>query len=128
MRIKDLITESDYQDTTLTLGRFRGPYDPRTMQQYSAEYADSSELIDVVEDLIDRGQEPEIISFHPDQLTATQDWLSNYPSDGALFPEYADRPVVLYHEQHYYILDGHHRVAKALRTNKPISVYQFNDI
>jgi len=128
MRIKDIIVESDYRDTTLPLGKYRGPYDPRTMQPYSNEHADSAELIDVVEELIDDGFEPQVVNLDPSDLTATQDWLSDYGSDGALFPEYEDRPVVLRDGKHFYILDGHHRVAKALRTNRQISVYLFDEL
>lgn len=128
MRIKDIITESDYRDTTLPLGKYRGSYDPRTMQHYPGEHSDSSELADVVYDLIDDGYEPDVVSVNPAELTATQDWLSDYGSDEAMFDDYQDRPVVLRDGQTFYILDGHHRVAKALQAKRPISVYLFNEL
>ena len=128
MRIREVITESDYVNTNLPLGNYRGPYDPRTMQPYPAQYADSAELIDAVEELIDDGFEPKVVTVNPAELTATQDWLSNYPGDGPLFPDYPDRPVVLRDGPHYYILDGHHRSAAALKSNRPISIYLFDEL
>lgn len=126
MKIQELL--ESYRDTTLPLGKYRGPYDPRTMQHYSDEHVDSSELTDIVEELIDDGYEPEVVRMDPKNLTATQDWLSDYGSDEAMFPEYTDRPVVLRDGQHFYILDGHHRVASALKANKPIFVYLFSEL
>lgn len=132
MRIKDIIIESDsaadFKDTTLKLGKYRGPYDPRTMEFYSADHADSSELSDEVDDLIDSGFKPQVVKMSPSDLTATQDWLSDEESDGPLFDEYRDKPVVLKNNQVYYILDGHHRVASALKTNSQIQVYLFDEI
>jgi hypothetical protein len=126
MKIQELL--ESYRDTPLPLGKYRGPYDPRTMQHYSDEHVDSSELTDIVEELIDDGYEPEVVRMDPKNLTATQDWLSDYGSDEAMFPEYTDRPVVLRDGQHFYILDGHHRVASALKANKPVTVYLFNEL
>jgi len=128
MKINELLRESAYRDTNLPLGKYRGSYDPRTMQHYSNDYADSSELVDAVYDLIDDGYEPQVVNMDPKNLTATQDWLSDYGSDEAMFDEYTDRPVVLKDGQTFYILDGHHRVAKALKANRPISVYLFDEL
>lgn len=129
MKIKELLKESDYRDTTLPLDKYRGPYDPRTMEPYSGEHVDSSELIDIVEELIEDGVKPELVGVSPKSLIATQDWLSDYGSDdGALFPEYQDRPVVLKDMQKLYILDGHHRVAEALKLNKIVRVYLFDEL
>jgi len=126
MKISELL--ESYRDTTLPLGKYRGPYDPRTMQHYSDEHTDSSELVDAVYDLIDDGYEPEVVRMDPKNLTATQDWLSDYGSDEAMFPEYTDKPVILRDGQQFYILDGHHRVASAFKANKPILVYLFNEL
>jgi hypothetical protein len=128
MKISELLRESDYRDTTLPLDKYRGPYDPRTMQPYSDQYTDSFELVDVVEELIDDGVKPELVAVNPKTLTATQDWLSDYGSDEAMFPEYQDRPVVLKDMQKLYILDGHHRVAQALKSNKMVKVYLFDEL
>jgi hypothetical protein len=128
MKINELLTESDYRDTTLPLGKYRGPYDPRIMKHYSDEHADSSELADIVYDLIDDGYKPEVVRMNPNELTATQDWLSDYGSDEAMFDEYQDKPVVLRDGQTFYILDGHHRVASALKANKPVTVYLFDEL
>jgi hypothetical protein len=128
MKISEVLTESDYRDTTLPLDKYRGPYDPRTMEPYSAEHVDSSELTDIVDELIDDGVKPELVAVNPKILTATQDWLSDYGSDEAMFPEYQDRPVVLKDMQKLYILDGHHRVAQALKLNKMVKVYLFDEL
>jgi hypothetical protein len=130
MRIKELISESesDYKDMPLQMGKYRGPYDPRTMQPYSADHSDSYELVDIVEELIDDGFRPQVLMVNPAELTATQDWLSNYGSDEAMFPAYQDRPVVLTQNQIHYILDGHHRVAAALKANRQIQVYLFDEL
>jgi hypothetical protein len=128
MKIRELLVESGYRDTTLPLGKYRGPYDPRTMEPYSDEHVDSSELTDTVEELIDDGYEPEVVAVDPRTLIATQDWLSDYGSDEAMFPEYQDRPVVLKDSQKMYILDGHHRVAQALKLNKMVRVYLFDEL
>jgi hypothetical protein len=98
------------------------------MQHYSDEHTDSSELVDAVYDLIDGGYEPEVVRMNPNELTATQDWLSDYGSDEAMFDEYQDKPVVLRDGQTFYILDGHHRVASALKVNKPLTVYLFDEL
>lgn len=128
MRIKDIIIESEFRDMPLQLGKYRGPYDPRTMELYSNEHSDSSELTDIVEELISGGYTPQVVIMNPTELTATQDWLSDYGSDEAMFNEYQDRPVVLRDGQTFYILDGHHRVAKALQAKRPISVYLFDEL
>lgn len=128
MKIKEILQETEFGNTTLSLGKYRGPYDPRTMEPYSDEYVDSSELIDIVEELIDDGFEPQIVAVDPKTLIATQDWLSDYGSDEVMFPEYTDRPVVIKDSQKMYILDGHHRVAQALKLNKMIRVYLFDEL
>jgi hypothetical protein len=128
MKINEILTESDYSDTTLPLDKYRGPYNPRTMEPYSNEHADSSELTDIVEELIDEGYRPQVVKLDPRELTATQDWLSDYGSDEAMFPEYQDKPVVLKEAQKLYILDGHHRVAQALKANKSVTVYLFDEL
>jgi hypothetical protein len=66
-------------------------------------------------------------AVNPSQLLATQDWLSNYGSDGALFDEYEDLPVVYKKSNRLYILDGHHRSARALKSGAPIRVYMFRE-
>jgi hypothetical protein len=68
-----------------------------------------------------------VVTVNPKQLNATQDWLSNYGSDGPLFDEYDDLPVVYKKDNRLYILDGHHRSARALKAGTPIRVYLFSD-
>ena len=116
MKISEILTESDYRDTTLPLDKYRGPYDPRTMQPYSDQYTDSFELVDVVEELIDDGVEPQVVAVDPKTLTATQDWLSDQGGAEDLYSEYRDHPVVLDYRGHFYVLDGHHRCSRALRS------------
>ena len=128
MRISELLRESEFRPTTLKLDKYRGPYDPRTMEPYSDEHVDSSELIDIVEELIDAGYTPGIAKMNPKDLIATQDWLSDYGSDESMFDQYTDKPVVLRDSQKYYILDGHHRVAAALKKNVPVTVYLFDEL
>jgi hypothetical protein len=79
-----------------------------------------------VENQIAAGVEPQVVKVNPAQLMATQDWLSNYGSDGALFDEYEDLPVVINKDNRLYILDGHHRSARALKAGTPIPVYMFS--
>jgi hypothetical protein len=83
-------------------------------------------LTSAVENQIAAGVEPQVVKVNPAQLTATQDWLSNYGSDGALFDEYEDLPVVLNKDNRLYILDGHHRSARALKAGTTIPVYMFS--
>ena len=109
--------------TNLRVGKY--------LDHHSAEFEDATDYLDVtdliedVEDLIDSGTKPMVVTANPEQLLATQDWLSNYGSDGSMFDEYSDLPVVYKKGNEAYILDGHHRVAKALKSHTPIKVYLF---
>lgn len=93
--------------------------------QNPSDYLDSTDLIEDVEDLIDAGVEPQVVTMNPEQLFATQDWLSNYGSDGPMFEEYSDLPVVYKKANEFYILDGHHRTSAALKKHTPVKVYLF---
>jgi hypothetical protein len=84
-------------------------------------------LINAVEAQIAAGIEPQVATVNPAQLFATQDWLSNYGSDGALFDEYEDLPVVYIKDNRYHVLDGHHRVARAQKSGAKIQAYVFNE-
>lgn len=92
---------------------------------------DPTYLIQDVDDLINAGVEPRLITIKPSQVYATQDWLSNDSGDGPLYPEYADHPVVYqkgrYPSEAWYVLDGHHRITAALKQRTPIQVYLFTD-
>jgi hypothetical protein len=102
--------------------------DPSTAEFEKADdYLDVGQLITAVETQIAAGIEPQVVTANPAQLFATQDWLSNYGSDGALFDEYEDLPVVYRKGNRLYILDGHHRSARALKAGRSIPVYVFSD-
>lgn len=116
-------SDSNIWETPLPLGDYLDPHSAEF--EDPDDYLDSSILINEVEKLIRKGHKPFTIELAPTKLYATQDWLSTYGSDGAMFNEYADLPVVYWKNSKSYILDGHHRVAKALKTNSPIRVYFF---
>jgi hypothetical protein len=110
-------------ETSLTIGEYLDPHSAEF--EDPDDYLDSIVLIDAVEDQIDAGVKPKVVAVNPEQLFATQDWLSNYGSDGSMFDEYDDLPVVYKKNNKAYILDGHHRVAKASKSHTPIKVYLF---
>jgi hypothetical protein len=117
-------TDSNVWPTTIRLGNYLNWH--ATEFEKADDYHDANDLIDAVEDLIEADVKPKIVTANPKALFATQDWLSNYGSDGSMFDEYDDLPVVYNKDNKAYILDGHHRVAKALKTNTPIKVYLFS--
>ena len=124
MKITEITQDPNIWPTTLHVGRY---LDQNTAEYEKADdYFDAQILISSVEDLIAAGVEPQVVTVNPKQLNATQDWLSNYGSDGALFDDYEDLPVVLNKDNRLYILDGHHRSARALKAGTPISVYMFS--
>jgi hypothetical protein len=125
MRITEIAQDPNIWRTNLRIGQY---LDPTTAEFEKADdYLDAGQLITAVEDQIAAGVEPEVATVNPAQLFATQDWLSNYGSDGALFDEYEDLPVVYKKGNRLYILDGHHRSARALKAGQSIRVYVFTD-
>jgi hypothetical protein len=125
MKITEVTQDPNIWPTTLRLGKY---LDQQTAEFEKADdYLDSMMLTSAAEDQIAAGAEPRMVTVNPAQLTATQDWLSNYGSDGALFDEYEDLPVVYKKDNRLYILDGHHRSARALKAGTPIQVYVFGD-
>jgi hypothetical protein len=125
MRITEIAQDPNIWRTNLRIGQY---LDPNTAEFEKADdYLDAGQLITAVEAQIAAGVEPEVAAVNPAQLFATQDWLSNYGSDGALFDEYEDLPVVLNKDRRLYILDGHHRSARALKSGTPIRVYVFGN-
>lgn len=127
MRIQELLKENwgpEQWPGILPIGDYLSP---------NSEFADPTgkrdtiELHQEVDDLINAGVEPKITTTLPNRLLATQDWLSNDPGDGPLYPEYADLPVVYGKNNKFYILDGHHRVTRALKKQQPIKIYLFWD-
>ena len=124
MKINEIAQDPNIWPTTLRVGNY---LDQHTAEFEKADdYLDSMVLTSAVEDQIAAGVEPQVVKVNPAQLLATQDWLSNYGSEGALFDEYEDLPVVLNKDNRLYILDGHHRSARALKTGTPIPVYMFS--
>jgi len=125
MRITEITRDPNIWPTTLRVGKY---LDQQTAEFEKADdYLDAGQLINAVEDQIAAGVDPQVVTVNPAQLFATQDWLSNYGSDGALFDEYEDLPVVYKKDNRLYILDGHHRSARALKSGTPIRVYLFGD-
>ena len=88
---------------------------------------DPTYLLQDVDDLINAGIEPRIVTISPGIVYATQDWISNDSGDGPLYLEYADLPVVYSKGDKPYVLDGHHRITAALKQRRPIKVYLFTD-
>jgi hypothetical protein len=124
MKINEIAQDPNIWPTTLRVGNY---LDQHTAEFEKADdYLDSMALTSAVEDQIAAGVEPQVVKVNPAQLTATQDWLSNYGSEGALFDEYEDLPVVINKDNRLYILDGHHRSARALKAGTPIPVYMFS--
>jgi hypothetical protein len=124
MKITEITQDPNIWPTTLRVGNYLNWN--ATEFEKADDYHDANVLINAVEDQIAAGVEPQVVKVNPAQLTATQDWLSNYGSEGALFDEYEDLPVVLNKDNKLYILDGHHRSARALKAGTPISVYMFS--
>jgi hypothetical protein len=125
MRITEIAQDPNIWRTNLRIGQY---LDPNTAEFEKADdYLDAGQLITAVEAQIAAGVDPQVVTVNPAQLFATQDWLSNYGSDGALFDEYEDLPVVLNKDRRLYILDGHHRSARALKSGTPIQVYVFDN-
>ena len=125
MRITEIVQDPNIWRTNLRIGQY---LDHNTAEFEKADdYLDAGQLITAVEDQIAAGVEPEVAAVNPAQLFATQDWLSNYGSDGALFDEYEDLPVAYKKDNRLYILDGHHRSARALKSGTPIRVYVFGN-
>jgi hypothetical protein len=125
MRITEITRDPNIWPTTLRVGKY---LDQQTAEFEKADdYLDAGQLINAVESQIAAGVEPQVAAVNPAQLFATQDWLSNYGSDGALFDEYEDLPVVYKKDNRLYILDGHHRSARALKSSTPIRVYVFDN-
>jgi hypothetical protein len=125
MKINEIAQDPNIWPTTLRVGQY---LDQNTAEfEKVDDYLDAHILISSVEDQINAGVEPEVVTVNPKQLNATQDWLSNYGSDGALFDEYEDLPVVYKKDNRLYILDGHHRSARVLKAGTPIRVYLFSD-
>lgn len=128
MKITEIITESfganPYTQTTLPLSNYRGMHNP--LDSDTSTNDDASTLYNVVDDMIDDGVEPHVMNVQIFSLYATQDWLSSEPGDEALFEDYTEYPVVLKYKGVNYILDGHNRVARALKRGaKQITVYLF---
>jgi hypothetical protein len=128
MKINEIITESfganPYSKTTLPLSDFRGLHNP--LDADNSDTMDASILWDKVDEMIEAGVEPHVMPVKIHSMYATQDWLSSEPGDEALFDTYTEYPVVLKYMGVNYILDGHNRIAKALRQGKSqINVYLF---
>ena len=125
MRITEIVQDPNIWPTTLQIGKY---LDQQTGEfEQADDYLGADRLHNAVESQIAAGVEPEVVTVNPAQLFATQDWLINYGSDGALFDEYPDLPVVINKDQRLYVLDGHHRSARALKSGTPIRVYLFGD-
>jgi hypothetical protein len=125
MKITEITQDPNIWPTTLRLGNYLNWN--ATEFEKADDYHDANDLINAVEDQIEDGIEPQVVSVAPAQLYATQDYLSNYGSDGSMFEEYADLPVVYVKGNKTYILDGHHRVARASKSGTPVRVYAFSE-
>jgi hypothetical protein len=124
MKITEITQDPNIWPTTLRIGNYLNWN--ATEFEKADDYHDANDLIDAVEAQIAAGVEPRVASGDPATLFATQDWLSNYGSDGSLFDEYSDLPVVYVKGNRPYILDGHHRIAQAQKSGTPVQVYVFD--
>jgi hypothetical protein len=124
MKITEITQDPNIWPTTLRLGNYLN-WNAAEFEKVD-DYHDANDLINAVEDQIEDGIEPQVVSVPPAQLYATQDYLSNYGSDGSMFEEYSDLPVVYVKGNRPYILDGHHRIARALKSGAPVQVYVFD--
>lgn len=75
---------------------------------------------------------PKVTKFNPSimisagMLFATQHEINNRAGfDDPVFPKYDDKPVLINYKDDIYIVDGHHRMARAYKTNTSIEVYMF---
>lgn len=81
-----------------------------------------------------RNLKPKVIEIDPDLqvsigvLYATQHEIDNRDgSDDPVLPEYEDKPILVnYDGDKIYIIDGHHRMAKAYQQKRKIKVYLFD--
>ena len=124
MKITEITQDPNIWPTTLRLGNYLN-WNAAEFEK-ADDYHDANDLINAVEDQIEDGIEPQVVSVPPAQLYATQDYLSNYGSDGSMFDEYSDLPVVYVKGNKTYILDGHHRIARALKSGARVQVYVFD--
>lgn len=77
---------------------------------------------------------PRVIKINPRTLVsvgilfATQHTINDRDGfDDPVLPDYEDKPIfVNYDDDKTYIIDGHHRTAKAFKQNKEIEVYLFD--
>lgn len=122
------MVDNPYRDTTLPLSNYRGLYDPRSGDTYDEKFTSATDLWNKVDDMLDDGNHPQIKEVEINTLLATQDWLSTEAGDGPLWDELEDHPVVIDTGGMRYILDGHHRIAKAKSRGIPsIEVYYIKD-
>jgi hypothetical protein len=124
--IPEIFSEPKFYPMPLKMGPYRDAEDPRTGEPYPDQHLDNTELIQIADRLINAGVKPNLMPVNAAQLTATQDWLTDQGGAEDLYPEYRDHPVVLDYKGHFYVLDGHHRASRALKTGQPIQVYLFN--
>lgn len=61
------------------------------------------------------------------KLYATQTYLDfeNFGSGDPVFEDYEDKPCLVEYKGVLYIIDGHHRIAKAFKSNRAIETYLF---
>ena len=119
MRFREIINENfgpEREPTDLKMGDY--------VSHWDAEFSDPSQFKDVsilhqeVDNLINNDVQPLVIHIVPESLLATQDWLDNSGGGEAFYPEYDKYPVVYEKDRNYYIIDGHHRVSKAIKQKK----------
>lgn len=81
-----------------------------------------------------RNIKPRVIEINPDVMVsagvlfATQHEIDNRDGyDDPVLPDYDDMPILInYTDNNTYILDGHHRMAKAYTQKSKIKVYLFD--
>ena len=128
MRAEEFINESFGVETypnPVPMGKYAGPGEQDFLPP--GNYEDVSYLYDDVDQLLDMGVKPYITTIDPKILLATQPFITNSTGDGALYDEFQDHPLIYDKEGRYYILDGHHRSAAALKANRPLKVYLYSD-
>jgi hypothetical protein len=121
MRVTEVICEnvSDLYATNIPLSQYRGAMDTQT-----PDSKDLTILWSIVDRQLNAGKMPPVVTVPVNKLLATQTWLSNWGSDGDTWEELDQHPVVVRLDSQLLIVDGHHRVSRAIKAGRQtIDVY-----
>lgn len=100
------------------IGRHNIPMSKKYTSEWDAPagFIDLSSIVPYIEA---KGIKPTKKEVLIQNLRATQDWVDHpYGGGDPVFDEYKDKPVVIHDGAEYHIIDGHHRVDKAIIKGK----------